>query len=270
MKKYKYKNIMFYLYENNIKTLREYLLDCFDKNDCKVDILFKENEFIDIHINCDDSSIRINFIYTQRYFKNCYELTDGYYANIFKGSRKILSKLFDVLETHYPIVTKREPLYCHCCGKLIGYTFNDSNNYRENVTPLITNESQDKDLLYDSYEIPFCYECNEYFCDDCIIWDDEFSDSICEECIDKYDTRTEEEKISDEDDFIKHWTNCKYDDEHCEEYDDDETPICRFCDSYDECLENANDSACGYEMFCDSIVGCGYDSMEDFWECNGI
>lgn len=26
----------------------------------------------------------------------------------------------------------------------------------------------------------------------------------------------------------------------------------------------------GYEMFCDSIIGCGYDSMDEFWECNGI
>lgn len=270
MKKYKYKSIMFYLYKNDISKLKEDLFAYFNTKEYRINIDFKENEFIELCINHNNLSVSINFIYTQQFFKNCYVLNDGYYANIFKGSRNILSKVFEMLQSSYPIITKREPLYCHCCGKLIGYTFNDLNEYRENVTPLITNEQQDKDLLYDSYEIPFCYDCHEYFCEDCIICGDDFSNSICEECLDKYDTRTEEEKISDEDDFIKHWAQCKY--ENCEdgEYFSEQIPMCADCDNYDSCRSYADDSFCGYEMFCDSIVGHGYDSMEDFWECNGI
>lgn len=86
------------------------------------------------------------------------------------------------------------------------------------------------------------------------------------DCFDKGLEITEaEENISDIDDFIKNWTTCKFSEVDC-----DIIPFCRHCDSYDECLSKANDAACGYEMFCDCIVGCGYDSMEDFWECNGI
>lgn len=272
MKRYKYKKIMFYLIENDIDNFKESLLKCFNAEDLNidVDINFKENEFIDMYIKCNNLYINIQFVYTQRFFKNCYELINGYSANIFKDSRKILSIIFKFIQFHYPIVSKREPLYCHNCNKLIGYIFNDSNECRENVTPLITNDSQDKDLLYDGYEIPFCHECHEYFCEDCIIDGDEFVDSICEECLDKYDTRTEEEKRCDEDDFIKRWAMCKYEDSEDEEFIDEEIPMCIDCDYYDECLDEANGSACGYEMFCDSIVGHGYDSMEDFWECNGI
>lgn len=75
----------------------------------------------------------------------------------------------------------------------------------------------------------------------------------------------EAEKASDIDDFIKNWTTCKFEEDDC-----DEIPSCIHCDNYDECLNKANDAACGHEAFRDCIVGCGYDSMEDFWECNGI
>ena len=68
MKKYKYENIMFYLYENNISKLKENLLEYFDKKNYKININFKKNEFIELIITHNDLVVNIHFTYTQRFF----------------------------------------------------------------------------------------------------------------------------------------------------------------------------------------------------------
>ena len=70
---------------------------------------------------------------------------------------------------------------------------------------------------------------------------------------------TEEDRL-----FLESHNVCKFD------YKDHRFYSCRECDSLIDCMERAWDAEVGYEMFCYSIVGCGYDSMEEFWECNGI
>ena len=64
--------------------------------------------------------------------------------------------------------------------------------------------------------------------------------------------------------FITRWTTCKLNS------DDDNYENCKHCKSYFECLEDAEDSRDGYAAFEDLILSGGYDSMDDFWECNGI
>lgn len=66
-------------------------------------------------------------------------------------------------------------------------------------------------------------------------------------------------------DFLAKWGRCEYQD-----IDDSKLFDCENCDKFEDCMDDANFAYVGYEMFCDSIVGCGYDSMEEFWECNGI
>jgi hypothetical protein len=75
-----------------------------------------------------------------------------------------------------------------------------------------------------------------------------------------YEEEEDFEYSNTEDYLIENWTTCKFDE------DDNKYRNCYGCDYYDECLENAEDSRDGYNSFCDCIVGCGYDSMDDFWE----
>lgn len=67
--------------------------------------------------------------------------------------------------------------------------------------------------------------------------------------------------IEDESDFINRWANCK---------NENHEGTCQECGYYEECLEEAEDNSFGYTSFCDCVLSGGYDSMEDFWECNGI
>ena len=65
--------------------------------------------------------------------------------------------------------------------------------------------------------------------------------------------------------FLEKWVLCKYDD-----IDDSKLYSCTNCEHFENCMDDANFAYVGYEMFCDSIIGCGYDSMDEFLECNGI
>ena len=61
-------------------------------------------------------------------------------------------------------------------------------------------------------------------------------------------------------DFIERWsyTECEND------YN------CSGCEEYEECLNSARDAYEGQIIFHDMVISGGYDSEEDFWECNGI
>lgn len=63
---------------------------------------------------------------------------------------------------------------------------------------------------------------------------------------------------------MESWRNCLYDE------DDDRHEECDNCELKEKCFEDAEDARSGYAAFCDCIIGCGYESMDDFWECNGI
>ncbi|MDF2588203.1 MAG: hypothetical protein K0S41_2044 [Anaerocolumna sp.] len=68
----------------------------------------------------------------------------------------------------------------------------------------------------------------------------------------------------DKGEFITSWTTCKLD------IDNNNYENCKHCRLYFECLLDAEDSRDGYDSFEDMILSGGYDSMDDFWECNGI
>lgn len=60
--------------------------------------------------------------------------------------------------------------------------------------------------------------------------------------------------------FIEKWSTIECENDYC----------CEGCETYDECYESAVDAYEGQIAFHDIVISGGYDSEEDFWECNGI
>lgn len=262
MKKYKYKSKMFYLHDNDINYLQDHSKKYFDDNfQCNYE--FQKNDFINLTIVTNGTTVILKFKYNPIYFIKCYEFNGIYETNEYKGSKNIIKKFFEFLDSCCESVTCRDPLYCHNCGELIGYYFNHDGNFRENVTPLITSNSQCKDDIYDGYEIRVCEDCKNYFCNDCINSIDFFDEYfyLCDSCYLELDDRTDEEKLIDEQNFIMRYSSLEFDD--CE-------GGCQVCNHYDECSYDANECRDGELAFEDMVLSGGYDSIDDFWECNGI
>lgn len=59
--------------------------------------------------------------------------------------------------------------------------------------------------------------------------------------------------------FIERWSTIECENECCED-----------CNNYDNCYESAVDAYDAQIIFHDMVISGGYDSEEDFWECNGI
>ena len=92
MKEYKYKNKMFYLYDNDIEKFKSKLKMYFE--DLYVfNVSFSKNEFIDITISDSGNVINLKFVYNPIYFIKCYEFQGIYTSEKYKGSRKIINDI---------------------------------------------------------------------------------------------------------------------------------------------------------------------------------
>lgn len=152
-------------------------------------------------------------------------------------------------------------------------------NYNTNGEQSICSCGYDDDkTLYDFYDGIFqCDICGEFYCSDCRDYNEYDSCFICDNCLendfnnylknecdDKCYDCIYENKCHYEENTIDEWGHCLFND------NDTKYLQCDTCNKKDKCLSEAEDNRDGYAMFEDCIVGCGYDSMDDFWECNGI
>lgn len=280
MKNYNYKEeIMFYLWDDcMVADFAGEISNYFkSKYNITTECHGKDKEYINIKFLTDDNYVQVNFQYDESLFYNCYKNNGVYECEKYIGTRAIIHKLISYLFNDFLIITKKEHLLCHKCGKPTGIVFNDYEADERSISSG-GRANDDTKQLYDYYEegINKCYKCGNYFCDDCsrnlYYYEDDFicedcdddkfynynCDGNCDECI--YNNKCNyEENLLD-----SNWVSCEFDN------DDDRHKRCDDCEHRDSCIESAEDSKIGYSMFVDSIVGCGYDSMDDFWECNGI
>ena len=73
-----------------------------------------------------------------------------------------------------------------------------------------------------------------------------------------------EEFIMDKQDFINRWHLCKL------PTDSPQYQHCYECKRFKHCYEEAKDAHLGNQLFEEVILNSGYDSMDAFWESNGI
>lgn len=283
MKKYNYgKKIMFYVHDNNLNELTKTVDKLFKATNINIKYSFLENNYIKINFNNYDLNLEVQLNYDDSLFEYCYVWSGVYFSNKFKGTRSLLNKLYSIIKDRYPVITKKEPVFCKECNDQIGWFFNDySVNSLDNwVSGYIRDKIYQKRLL-ECNDVVRCIKCNSFYCDCCADIDYNFEDSgsfICDSCDNNtfenykdnecdgncyeciYDNRCHyEDNI-----LASNWAFCEFDD------DDVRYKICDNCEHRENCIERAEDSKFGYEIFCDSIVGHGYDSMDDFWDSNGI
>jgi hypothetical protein len=278
MKKYDYREeLMFYMYDNDMERFCTNVIQYF-KNDLKINLTCvgtKDNE-ITFNFIADKLSLNLLFIYDNSLFNYSYKFNGIYECSTYKGSRNIINKLYWFIRDKYLIVTKKEPLYCNDCGKQIGWIFNDFGNEDDSIC-CIGSKSQPENVMYDYYELHRCDECGNFYCDDCTSYDYDYN-FTCDSCKEKHFNEHKEKKCDgecwncaydnvcnyEENLLNSNWKSCRFDE------DDDRYEECDDCEYRDECLSDAEDNRSGYAAFCDCIVGHGYDSMDEFWECNGI
>ena len=73
-----------------------------------------------------------------------------------------------------------------------------------------------------------------------------------------------EEFIKDKQDFINRWHLCEL------PSDSHQYQHCYECKRLMHCYEDAKDNYLGNQLFEEIILNSGYDSMDAFWESNGI
>lgn len=269
MKKYDYKNeTMFFIWDDYTVTRFSNELSNYFKNkhNITVECNGKDKQYINIKFKTDDNYVLVNFKYDESLFYNCYKHSGIYECEKYIGTRAIIHKLRQYLFDKFLIVTKKEPLLCFGCGEQTGVIFNDFEADDKSICAG-GGAYDDPQKLYDYYDesINKCYECGEYFCEDCSrSFYDGFHnydfDFVCKDC-EEYDFDDNEHA----EDIIDRWGTCNFDDD-----DKNKPECCDECEYYEDCLSDAKDNMYGYAAFCDCIVGHGYDSMDDFWECNGI
>lgn len=283
MREYNYnEKIMFYAYENNLQDFATKVEDFFKELNINIECSFLVSDYIKIYFNDNDLNLEIQFNYDDSLFEYCYAWNGMYSSNKFKGSRRILNLLYTIIDKKYLIVTRKEPIFCKGCNEQIGWFFNDYScgSFESFVSGYSESKEYQKRLL-DSWDIVKCVKCDSFYCDCCANIDYEFEDSssfICDscdnvafenyqndECDGNCDECIYESKCHYEDNILdSKWVSCEFDD------DDDRYKDCVGCEHRDDCIESAEDNRSGYDAFCDCIIGGGYDSMDDFWECNGI
>lgn len=271
MKKYDYREeIIFYTWDDyNIESFTSKILDYFkERYDIYVECDGKDKEYINIKFITDDNYVLINFKYDESLFYNCYKSDGIYECEKYKGTRAIIHKLWSYLFDWFLIITKNEPLLCHECGNSTGIVFNDFNADEKSIAAGGGVHDNPKKLYgYDEDGINKCCKCGEYFCDDCSR-DSHYNnylytyDFVCKDC--ELEEIEDDEYYYDED-LIEKWGDCKFDED-----DENKPDSCEDCEYCEDCIDSAEDNRDGYSAFCDCIVGHGYDSMDDFWECNGI
>ena len=279
MKKYDYKEeIMFFLWDSYTTTnyndgISDEISKYFkNKYNIMVNCDGKDKEYINIKFITGDNYVLINFKYDESLFYNCYKSDGIYECEKYKGTRAIIHKLWQYLFDKFLIITKKEPLLCHECGKQIGIIFNDFDADEKSIGAGGKDGDDPKKLYdYDDESINKCHKCGEYFCEDCsrdfyngFYFYNSVPDFICKDCEDDEDDGNIDDEYYEED-LIDKWGYCKFDDD-----DENKPDSCEDCDYYEDCIDSAEDNRDGYSAFCDCIVGHGYDSMDDFWECNGI
>jgi len=272
MKKYDFRQeIMFYIYENDIEKFTEGVSTYFE-SELEVELTCNgiKNKEINFSFKKDDLCLNLTFLYDNSLFDHCYNFYGTYECNVYKGSRNIINKLYWYIRDNYQIITKKEPLYCTDCGKQIGWTYNDIDDFNrccgdyDNSVSGFNKSERYENILWESDDIIRCIECGNFYCDSCanINYLYETSSSFtCKDCEDDDDIDDEYY----EEDLIDKWGDCKFDED-----DENKPDRCEDCEYYEDCIDNAEDNRDGYSAFCDCIVGHGYDSMDDFWECNGI
>lgn len=282
MNKYNYKKeTMFFIWNNNVIDFSNKLAEYFKKkHNITTECKGVDGDFIDVKFNINNNYVLIKFKYDESLFYNCYK-NDGFYeCEKYVGTRSIIHKFTDYLFCNYLIITKKEPLICHTCGSKTGIVFNDFDS-DENSICAGGGEHDDPKIIYDYDEdgINQCYSCGEYFCNDCS--KDKFdydSDFICENCQEvKFYDYISENCDSDCTD-CQYDYRCNYEErllssnwKHCEFDEDDENyEECDTCEIRTTCIQDAEENRSGYASFCDCMVNSGYDSMDDFWESNGI
>lgn len=268
MKKYDFRQeIMFHMYENDMDEFCSNVVKYYN-NELNIDLfcIGIKNKEIKFNFETDNVILNLEFTYDDSLFEHCYRFDGLYNCNIYKGSRNIINKLYWFIYKNSVIITKKEPLYCNDCKKQIGWIVNDElccAGFDYSISGFSSIKEYEKSLL-EAGNVVECIECGEFYCDDCANINYEYesySNFVCENCS---DDEFDEEYYCDED-LIEKWGNCKFDE------DDEHKPdSCEDCEYYENCLLEAEDNSDGYSSFCDCIVGHGYDSMDDFWECNGI
>ena len=280
MKEYNYgKSIMFCVFNDINGYCEDLKLEFFKKikdNHIKMNVDYVEKNFISIEFMTYDNIMKLVFKYNDFLFNNCYQFDGIYQSENYIGTKPIITKLFSYLKKEYVIVTKKEPLLCTGCEEQIGWIFNDD-GLDDNSVCACGSDILDKDMYDIHMESYRCCECGDYYCNDCGYSNDYDFGFVCNTCkeeeFENYkncqcngdcDECMYDWKCNYEERMLEKWATCKFNenDKRCED--------CENCNCREECLSDAEDSRDGYAMFKDSIVGCGYDSMDDFWECNGI
>jgi len=277
MNKYSYKKkTCFFLWDDcKVIDFSNEITEYF-KNKYKITIECKgiDKEFINIKFITDDNYVIMKFKYDESLFYNCYK-TDGVYeCEKYIGTRPIINKLMAYLFDEYLLITKKEKLLCHKCGKITGIIFNDFEADEKSICAG-GGECDDDKRLYSYYEngINKCNICGKYFCEDC------FNDrtEICDECNESEFNEYKEKECDNNCESCIYNNNCNYEENllnskyvDCKlDEDDEDYEHCDECEYRNDCLEEIEDAILGEACF-EEMASDAYGSVDAFWECNGI